>query len=487
MLHRLIGMKPIIVFILLFVSSVLSAQQLAPLSQSEMHEDFDLLRKSMEEAHGGLYRFATKQETDARFAAYKKRIPAIKSKKEFMSLLFEVLADARDGHMRFQFDENTLAAFAKAKLLPISLLMEGNRAMVMYNDAPADSTIKPGMEIITINGQKINDLLQLIYPRLPSDGYIETGKRKRLEQNFGAFYWLLISEADEFVIAAKDANGKTVNAKLPGVLDGDRGKNRSNNPVNAKIIANVARLDGPKENISLRFLRGNELAILRIRGFQGQDFRRQLDSLFKTLHDKKTKALILDLRGNGGGVDEYGAYLVSQFMNKPFRYFDRIHLTTLQPSFTSFTESTLQDLKNGTVADPAGGFLVTSKLHKGVGEQQPAALPFPGKTFVLTDGGTFSTAADVTALVRQLTKAVFIGEETGGGFEGNTSGLNASLKLPHSKLALRIQMYEYFNAVKVLEKGRGTKPDHAMPVRIADLLQGKDAQLDRAITLASAN
>ena len=231
-------------------------------------------------------------------------------------------------------------------------------------------------------------------------------------------------------------------------------------------------------------MRGNDIACLRIRGFQGQDFRQQLDSCFKTLHDKKTKALILDLRGNGGGVDEYGAYLVSQFMNKPFRYFDRIHLTTLQPSFTSFGEETLLDLKNGTIADPAGGFLVTPKLHSGVGEQQPAALPFLGKTFVLTDGGTFSTAADVTALMRHLTKAVFIGEETGGGFEGNTSGLNASLKLPHSKLATRIQMYEYFNAVKVVEKGRGTKPDHVMPKRITDLLQGVDAQLNRAVALA---
>jgi hypothetical protein len=480
-------MKSCLLSCFLIIALNISAQQLPPISVSEMYDDFDLLRASMEEAHGGLYRFATKEATDARFVAYRKRIPAIKSKKEFISLLFEVLADTRDGHMRFQLDENTVAVFSKAKLFPISLLIEGNRAMVLYNDAPADSTIRPGMEILTINGQKINDLLQLIYPKLPSDGYIETGKQRRLEQTFGAFYWMLISEADEFAITAKDAMGKTVNTKLPGVSNADREKNRKNNPVNAQVIANVALLDGPKENVSLRYLRGNDIACLRIRGFQGQNFRQQLDSCFKALHDKKTKALILDLRGNGGGVDEYGAYLVSQFMNKPFRYFDRIHLTTLQPSFTSFREETLLDLKNGTVADPAGGYLVTPKLHKGVGEQQPAALPFQGKTFVLTDGSTFSTAADVTALMRHLTKAVFIGEETGGGFEGNTSGLNASLKLPHSKLATRIQMYEYFNAVKVVERGRGTKPDHFMPKRMTDLLQGIDAQLNRAVELALTN
>ena len=173
---RLKGMKSILFAILLFAGSVLSAQQPAPLSVSEMYDDFDLLRKCMVEAHGGLYRFSDKQTIDAHFEASRKRIPAIKNKKEFIGLLFEVLAGTRDGHMRFQFDENTLAAFAKAKLFPISMLIDNNRVMVMYNESPADSMIKPGMEILTVNGQKINDLLQMIYPKIPGDGYIETGK-----------------------------------------------------------------------------------------------------------------------------------------------------------------------------------------------------------------------------------------------------------------------------------------------------------------------
>jgi C-terminal processing protease CtpA/Prc len=477
-------MKPILLIVLLLASTFLPAQQPAAISVADLQSDFDLLRKSLEEAHGGIYRFSTKQQMDARFDAARKKIASVKNHKEFLLLLYELTATTRDGHLRFDIDPNTRAAVEKAKLFPLTLHIETDRVYVLFNDMPAEETIQPGMELLTVNGKKINDLLQLIYPKLPRDGFIETGNQRRLERAFPQFYWLAIGEDSTFTVSLKDASGKTINAKLQGVVSNEREKNRNSNPVNAAIIKNITSLEGPQDNITLRFL-GGDIACIRIRGFQGEEYNRQIDSVFKIVHDKKAKALILDLRNNGGGADLYGAYLVSKFVTKPFRYFDRIHLRTLTPSFTSFTENTVQDLKNGTVADPKGGFLVTPKLHAGIGEQQPAAQPFTGKTFILTNGSTFSTAADVCALMRHLTKAVFIGEETGGGFEGNTSGLNASLRLPYSKLGMRVQMYEYWNAVNVVERGRGTIPEHHVPKRITDLLQGTDAQINRAVELAN--
>jgi C-terminal processing protease CtpA/Prc len=129
---------------------------------------------------------------------------------------------------------------------------------------------------------------------------------------------------------------------------------------------------------------------------------------------------------------------------------------------------------------------VLPQLHPGVAEQPPAASPFLGRVIVLIDGGTFSTAADVCAQIRSLTKATFIGEETGGGFEGNTSGLNAQIVLPRSGLRLRIQMYGYWNAVRGGQPGRGTLPDITIVRRTSDTLAGRDAALERALTLAAS-
>src|SRR5205814_9190195 len=122
-------------------------------------------------------------------------------------------------------------------------------------------------------------------------------------------------------------------------------------------------------------------------------------------------------RGNGRGADDYVAYLVAQFMNHPFRYFDHIRMNTINPSFTKFKPSSIENFRNGTVPDSTGGYLLTTAIHTGVGEQAPGKNPFPGKLIVLMDGGTFSTAADVTALLRHLTHAMFIGEESGGCYE----------------------------------------------------------------------
>lgn len=456
------------------------------LTTAEMQADFDSLRKALEEVHGGLYRFSDKVSINNRFDAYRGQLKSVHDQREFIALLFTMLAETRDGHMRLEMDEPTIAILAKARLFPFQLLIEDSRLMMLYNDTPGDSTIRPGMEVLTINGHKAADMIRTILPGIPGDGFIETGKIKRLERSFAHYYWLFIDQSTEFAITARDATGKTVNTKLPGILSADREKNRNNNAVNTAIQTGISRISGMDDNISFRFLKDADIACLRIRSFGGENFVTTIDSLFKTLHDKKTRALMVDLRGNGGGVDEYGMRLVSQFTNKPFRYFDRIHLTSILPSFTTWKAGTAEELRSGVIADPKGGYLALPKLHDGVAEQSPANYPFSGKVFVLLDGGTFSTAADVTALLRHLTNATFIGEESGGAAEGNTSGLNSQVKLPHLKLGLKIHMYEYWNAVSPVRKGRGTLPDYPIARRVADLLQGIDAPMDRAVELALA-
>jgi hypothetical protein len=273
-----------------------------------------------------------------------------------------------------------------------------------------------------------------------------------------------------------------VKVTLPGIVERDR--RQVSNPVNATMVANFARLDGPRGNVALEFIGDSSVARLRVRAFDGQAFGPRLDSAFRALRARGTRSLVLDLRGNGGGVDLEGAMLVSYFVERPFRYFDYIHLRSIAPSFATWLPRTFESTRAGTVPDPAGGFRATSGLHRGVDEQRPAGTPFTGKVAVLIDGGTFSTAADVAAQLRSLRRATFIGEETAGGYEGNTSGLNASIVLPNSKLRLRIMMYDYWNAVKPpAVRGRGTIPDHVVLRRVSDVLRGVDPAMERALSV----
>jgi hypothetical protein len=473
-----------LLLILAFIS--VAAQSREELSVTDARTDFDVLRRALEETHGGLHRFTTASELQRRFDEYRARLTRPVSQREFIGLLSEMIADIRDGHARLEYDEATNSRLASTPLFPLRLSLEGPRVVVLFNDTMADSTIRPGMEVVSINDRPISQIVSALLPKLPGDGFIETGKRIRLGRTFGAAYWLFVDDATQFTVVAQDQSGKQVTATLAGVLSADRAQNA--NPVNALLKGHLERFRGSTDNVSLQFVTDPDIARLRIRSFDdGDGYPASIAAAFRSLRDKGTKALILDLRGNGGGVDLYGALLVAQFTDKPFRYFDKIHLTTIRPSFATWKPSTFDDLRNGTVPDQKGGHLVTATLHQGIAEQAPGAAPFLGKVIVLLDGGTFSTSADVTATLHHLKRATFVGEESGGTYEGNTSGLNALVVLPNSKLAMKIMMYGYWNAASSGAKGRGTLPDYPVEKRVADLLEGVDKQMEQAVSLARAS
>jgi hypothetical protein len=451
---------------------------------AEAQADFDLMRHALEEAHTGLYRYSTKAEMDRAFAAQRAKLSRPMTKVAFAVVVAGTLARIRCGHTGLALDSETQTAMSNAPKFPLRMLVEGRRLTVLFNDTPDDQTVRPGMEVIEINGRKVKDILSRIWAAEPADGDIETGKRAHISR-FAQNYWMLFEQTGDFTVKARDAAGRTVMAKLAGVTDASRTKNQ--NPVNATMQAGIGKLNLSGENLSLRFLKDPEIAQIRIRSFGGNDYPRWIEDTFKTLREKGTKALILDLRGNGGGQDMYGAMLVSYLTDRPFRYFDHINVKTISPSpeHSDWNADREARLREGMEPNPAGGYFVTAKLHPGVAEQPPGKYPFLGKVFVLIDGGTFSTAADFCAVTHHLKRAVFIGEETGGGYYGNNSGMQITVTLPNSKLRVRTPMYEYWNAVPGYDgKRRGTRPDHAVETRTANLLSGVDEQLDLALKLA---
>ena len=321
-------------------------------------------------------------------------------------------------------------------------------------------------------------------------GDAESGRRASLQRGFRRQYWLFVEPAAEFTFRARDAAGTMVMATLAGVKDSEVQKNRAQNPVNAEARASRDKLRWwADKNLALRFLKDPDVAQIQVGGFGGANYPRWMEDTFRALHEKQAKVLILDLRGNGGGNDMYGAMLVSYLTDKSFRYFDHINVKTVDPSFkehSTWSAAAGQRLRAGVEPNPASGFLVTPKLHPGVAEQRPGKYPFTGKVFVLIDGGTFSTAADFCAVVHHLKRATFVGEETGGGYYGNNSGFGITLKLPKSGVRVGIPLYEYWNAVPGYDgKRRGTRPDFPVATTAADLIRGADRPLEVATKLAA--
>ncbi|MEZ5345569.1 MAG: S41 family peptidase [Pyrinomonadaceae bacterium] len=455
------------------------------LTKPEMLADYKILRDALEEVHGGLYRFVKKERLDRIFDDYEAEIDGSKTKLEFIALLSRMLTEVRDGHMRLEFDDKTNSDLSNALRFPFGIGIDNGKLRVIFNDSTDDKLIIPGTEIVSINGNRADAVLNKILDKISGDGFIQTGKLRRAAAAFDSYYWLFVDDSPRFKIDARNANGEPISVEVNGIKRNERKLNRQSNPLNTEVLKHTPFPGSQTDIFSVRFFEKDAVAYLGIRGFQGGDFISKLDSHIQMINAKRSSSLILDLRGNGGGVDIYGANLVSRFTDKPFRYFEKIHLRSINPSFSGWKSDTYQNLKNGTTSDGSSGFLVSGSLHNGLNLQEPSASPFMGKLFVLIDGGTFSTAADVSALLRSLKRATFIGEETGGTYSGNTSGLNAKIDLPNSKNSVKIHMYGYWNAVTPpAETGRGIIPDLPITTNTKDLIEGKDEQLKLALKLS---
>src|SRR5262249_44523943 len=76
-------------------------------------------------------------------------------------------------------------------------------------------------------------------------------------------------------------------------------------------------------------------------------------------------------------------------------------------------------------------------------------------------GGSFSTTCEFLSMLHARGGATFIGEETAGGYYGNTSGATVVAVLPNSKLILPVQLVGYYLAVEGNAQGaHGIRPDH---------------------------
>lgn len=68
------------------------------LTPAQTQSDFDLMRKALEEAHSGLYRYSSKPEMDRAFDIERAKLNRPLTKPEFLTVLVETLARIRCGH-----------------------------------------------------------------------------------------------------------------------------------------------------------------------------------------------------------------------------------------------------------------------------------------------------------------------------------------------------------------------------------------------------
>ena len=439
---------------------------------AKLREDFALLRSAVTEAHAGLFVY---KSPPAVVRIFDSAVAALHDTTEigFYGAVAGVLAQIRDGHTRSLPSEEWMAWYTdSARVLPLHVRLAGDRAWVTGS---TDPRVQSGTEILAIDGRKMGEIAADIRRRLPADGYIETGTLAQLNTQFAFWYYLFESQTDSFRLDTRGQGSDTITLRLGAV------------PPSA-LPPDTAAQSAP---LSLSFLADSSIALLRIRTFAadeiteaGLDYTRFLDAAFHRVREARSADLILDLRGNDGGRDTYGSKLLSHLVRRPFAYYRSLEARTDRVTFWRHTnvDSTFNTrFSRGLIRTSTGTFQFPRSRHQNLGIQQPRAPFFAGPVWVLIDGGTFSTASEFCAIARSLGRATFIGQETGGTYQGNTSGTFVILTLPHTRVRVVVPLVRYSLAVKPPPSpGRGVLPDHV--IEAAGVERDTDV-LDRAVRL----
>lgn len=483
--------KIVLVLILLQKAFCGNCQESLKYSPKQLQEDYAIFTKALETTYPSLYRFTDSvimtNYLDDNFRSLNRPESAM----EFYKLIATSCARVNDEHLIPKPPEDYYRSLERAHhYFPFTLKIIDRRFYV-FKTVQANSPIPAGSEILSINGRSVEEILNILLPTIPSDGYQQTFNIRHLEDYsmteednlFDLNYPIFVEDTDafriEFIDPADRAEKKIVT--IPG-LDIRSYKNffYSRNKLAAPLAFQYLKKDVAYLRIS-SFLRWH-------RNRFKQDFDKLYDSVFTELKINHTKNLILDLRNNEGG-DGTGEKLLTYLLEKPYKVYASAELKFVgYPPVMDHLENEKDDVffPDSLVDRTNTGMYELKKAYMPLlSEQQPDKEHYQGKLYVLINGASGSMASVVAALLKGNRRGVFIGEESGGSMEGATARYGANLVLPNSKIRVAIGLLKTTRAV-AFNKGRGVEPDYPITPKIDDLLKGTDTELNFALGLIAS-
>ncbi|MBC8154117.1 MAG: carboxypeptidase-like regulatory domain-containing protein [Bacteroidetes bacterium] len=439
---------------------------LGELSTRQLTNDVDYLQESLVKLHPGLTWYTNQEDLDNSFRSVRSKLANINREADFFRLLSPLVEQIHCGHTELYPSISTSEDNAlSTKLFPLDVWLSGDTAVVIRDY----EGILRGSIVASINKYDIVNVVGKIMSNLPSDGYNQTYKSFRLHNEFPILFDRYVQRTDTFTVKIRPVNGSIKTLRLAGKT----GQNQTsrNDQATARVIDSLHSL------------------VITLPSFSTQqDFPAFLQETFRGIKAKGIKNVVIDLRNNQGGRDEYGPLLYAYLTNKPFRYYDRITVASTDSSLLN--RLSIGDLPLPNVlptyvshVKKADG-LLTYTAHVNLATQQPQPNAFGGDVYILINGGTFSSAAEFAAIVRSNKRAVFIGQETGGGYYGNCSLATPVLTLPNSKIRLAIPLAKYELAVSHdVSVGHGIVPDHPTTYYSGDILSNQDKDLNLCLDL----
>lgn len=465
-------------------------------SPEELKKDLYVLKEALTEAHPGLYWYIAKVQLDSVFTAVSSEINKPLTSLEFYRLVAPAVSKIRDGHTRLIFpglkksekQKQEDKEKGKAPLNQFKFKIIDNRLFVAGNTS-ADTTIKKGVEITGIDGKPVTEVLANLESLFSSDGFNETFKSRYTEKQLSGLFKTYYNKSDSIELTLNEQDHLITYYKKPvdsNLLKDKKFQNR------IRLEKEKVKYKGFDENeeplLDLKIIPAQEkTALLKVRSFSfpGDDHKRFFEEAFQEIRSEKIENLILDLRNNPGGKLSACKTLFSYLTDREFSFLSDLEVKDKwYPSRKYFDNKFILDIQNAFLVKKSD---VGYKARiKGVKPIAPNKLHFDGDLYVLINGYSFSASTLLAANLHGIKRGIFIGEETGGGYNKCTAGIIPLVTLPESRVKLRLPLIKIAPAITRETEGRGVFPDYPVKPVLDDLLNEKDPELDFTLKLIAS-
>jgi len=494
-------------------------------SVAELHEDIDNVYKQIKKHHPKLYQYTTKEVLDYKFDSLKSAITKPMKSHDFYEQLSQVVKYVRQGHLSLvpphqRFTKKERKALKDKKLTFNTLDFEYLENKLWVKNAQGKDTTLIGSELIKINDETPQDLIEKYNNLITSDGYNTTLYNTFVGSRFVSYYAKDKGFVDSLSVSFKTKDSLFTRIfkreKTPKVSETDSLKNSIDSlGIKKNLIASkkltktekkakklkdkekrnynkVHSYNSTKKNYARNFNfigKDSTTAYMKIRGFRSGKYKPFYDETFATIDSLQTKNLIIDLRNNGGGSLAEIEYIYSFLTDENYIFINESEVNSRIPFLKSAMSNSNSISLKFFVGLISPGILVHNliktkkkdgKLYykfKQSKEGEPKPNNYKGKIYVLINGNSFSAASILSTQLKANNRAIFVGEETGGAYNGTVAGVFKIYQLPNTKVKARIGLMQIETPFKVEPDGYGVKPDVEILPNLKDHQQNIDTEL----------
>ncbi|MBL0883446.1 MAG: hypothetical protein IBJ16_08920 [Chitinophagaceae bacterium] len=470
--------------LVLIVSASAAAQNFNPplpkMAAADLQEDVRTLKKVLEANHPSLYWYTSKDSIDYYFETTIAGITDSLNEVEYKNRLSKLIATIRCGHTTVRFSKayGKIANRYRFPQFPLALKAWDDSLVVLGSAYKNDSVFKRGTIITSINSRSPVEILDTIYQYISTDGYITNHKSQVVSGNFPGWYKTILGDNDSvYVIRYIDSLGQEKETNIKAyrpVID-----------TTQKQITNTTPALTGRELRKLRLLNKRSMTIdtihntafIRLTTFSGGRLKTFFRRSFKTLNRLAITNLVIDLRENGGGNVGNSIDLTRYLINQPFKVGDSIvafsrrmpYSRYIKPSFIYWLAMNF-----------GGKKMDDGKIHYRRYEQhyfKPfTKYHYDGKLYLIQGGYTFSAATMFISQLQGQSNVKVLGEESGGGYYGNSAMHIPKIILPNSGLVVSLPLYRLV-IDKDRPKGRGIMPDTFIKPSSKAIREGYDIKL----------